>query len=274
VPRVRIGSIEVGAGRPLFLIGGPDVIESEAHAIRHAEAIRDICREAGVSYIFKCSYDKANRTSGTSYRGPGLKKGLAILKRIASVVKVPVLTDVHSPEEAQKAAEAVDVLQIPAFLSRQTDLLVAAAKTRRALHIKKGQFLSPGDMKHVVGKAESTGNRKLLLAERGTTFGYNDLVADMRSIARMKRDLGYPVVMDAGHSAQKPGGADGASGGDRSMIPVLARSGIAAGADGVFMEIHEAPDQAPCDGPNSLRLSDLGPLLRDLVAIRAVVEKS
>jgi 2-dehydro-3-deoxyphosphooctonate aldolase (KDO 8-P synthase) len=266
---VTLNGATFGGGHPLFFIGGPDVIEGEAHAMRHARELAAICRDAGVPFIYKSSYDKANRTSGKSFRGPGLKKGLAILKKVARVVKVPVLTDVHSPEEAKAAAKAVDVLQIPAFLSRQTDLIVAAAKTGRVLHIKKGQFLAPWDMKNVVAKAEAAGNRNLLLAERGTTFGYNSLVVDMRSIPIMK-SFGYPVVMDAGHSVQAPSGGKGgtASGGDRSMIPVLARAGVAAGADGVFLEVHEDPDRAPCDGPNSLKLSDLPRLLKQLLAIR------
>ena len=271
MPPVRIGTFQAGSGA-LFFIGGPDVIEGGEHALRHARAIADICRDAGVNYIFKSSYDKANRTSGESFRGPGLKAGLKILKDIGAKAKVPVLTDVHSPEEASVAAKSVDVLQIPAFLSRQTDLIVAAARTGRPLHIKKGQFLAPWDMKQVVAKAERAGNRKLLLAERGTSFGYNNLVVDMRSIAVMK-GLGYPVVMDAGHGVQSPGGGrnGSVSGGDRTMIPVLARAGVAAGADGLFLEVHEDPDNAPCDGPNSLKLSDLGPLLKSVVAIHAAL---
>jgi 2-dehydro-3-deoxyphosphooctonate aldolase (KDO 8-P synthase) len=272
MPPVRIGAFEAGAGRPLFFIGGPDVLEGGAHAVRHARAIAEICRGHGVNFIFKSSYDKANRTSGESFRGPGIRSGLKILKDVGTKAGVPVLTDVHSPEEARAAAKSVDVLQIPAFLSRQTDLIVAAAKTGRPLHIKKGQFLAPWDMKQVVAKAVRAGNRRLLLAERGTTFGYNNLVVDMRSIAVMK-SLGYPVVMDAGHGVQSPGGGrnGAASGGDRSMIPVLARAGVAAGADGLFLEVHENPDQAPCDGPNSLKLSDLPKLLRAVVDIHAAV---
>jgi 2-dehydro-3-deoxyphosphooctonate aldolase (KDO 8-P synthase) len=268
---VEIGSVRCGDGLPLFLIGGPDVIEGEAHALRHAKAMSEVAAELRVPFIYKSSYDKANRTSGASFRGPGLDAGLAILKKVATKVKVPVLTDVHSPEEARAVAKSVDVLQIPAFLCRQTDLVVAAAKTGRALHIKKGQFLAPWDMKHVVAKATEAGNDRVLVAERGTTFGYNNLVADMRSIAVMKQ-LGFPVVMDAGHSAQLPGGGQGASGGDAAMIPVLARAGVAAGADGVFMEVHEDPAKAPCDGPNSLKLADLGALLKSLVGIRKALK--
>jgi 2-dehydro-3-deoxyphosphooctonate aldolase (KDO 8-P synthase) len=275
MPPVRIGAFEAGDGHPLLFIGGPDVLEGGAHALRHARAIADICRGLGVNYVFKSSYDKANRTSGDSFRGPGLKSGLKILKEVGARAKVPVLTDVHSPEEARTAAKSVDVLQIPAFLSRQTDLIVAAAKTGRPLHIKKGQFLAPWDMKQVVAKAVRAGNKKLLLAERGTTFGYNNLVVDMRSIAHMK-SLGYPVVMDAGHGVQSPGGGrnGAASGGDRSMIPVLARAGVAAGADGLFLEVHENPDRAPCDGPNSLKLGDLERLLMSVVRIHATLSDS
>jgi 2-dehydro-3-deoxyphosphooctonate aldolase (KDO 8-P synthase) len=263
---VNVGGHELGGKAPLFFIGGPDVIEGEAHALRHARAIAAICREIGMAYIFKSSYDKANRTSLKSFRGVGLKAGLKILSRIRSTVKVPVLTDVHSPEEAKQAAKSVDVLQIPAFLSRQTDLLLAAGRTKRAIHIKKGQFLAPWDMKNVIAKVASTGNRSILVAERGTTFGYNTLVVDMRSIPIMQ-GFGYPVVMDAGHSVQAPSGAGHVSGGDRAMIPILARAGVAAGADGVFMEVHEDPDHAPCDGPNSLNLSDLEDLLFKLVLV-------
>ncbi|MBI2931304.1 MAG: 3-deoxy-8-phosphooctulonate synthase [Planctomycetes bacterium] len=266
---VEIGPVRCGQGKPLFFIGGPDVIESEAHAFRHARAIRDICAEIELPFIFKCSYDKANRTSGKAFRGPGARAGLAILRKIRSRLKVPVLTDVHSPDEARAAAKAVDVLQVPAFLCRQTDLVTAAAKTGRALHIKKGQFMAPWDMKNVLDKATSAGNSRVMLCERGASFGYNTLVVDMRSIPLMKR-FGHPVVFDAGHSVQVPSGGPGgtASGGDRTMIPILARAGVAAGADGVFMEVHEDPDHAPCDGPNSLKLADLPAILKSLVAIR------
>lgn len=269
---VTVGPHELGGSGPLFFIGGPDVIESEAHAIRHARAMAEICRGLGVPFIYKSSYDKANRTSGRSYRGPGLRKGLAILKRAGLAAKVPVLTDVHSPEEARAAAKVIDVLQIPAFLSRQTDLVVAAARTRRPLHLKKAQFMAPWDMKNVVAKALEAGNRNLLLCERGTAFGYNSLVVDMRSIPVMQ-SLGFPVVMDAGHAVQAPSAGKGgtASGGDRSMIPILARAGVAAGADGVFMEVHEDPDRAPCDGPNSLKLAHLPRLLATLMRIRSAV---
>ena len=268
----QIGSFKVGAGHRPFLIAGPCVIESEQLVLETAARIAEIAKSLGMPYIFKSSFDKANRTSITSYRGPGLEKGLVVLKQVKDQLGLPVLTDVHTEEQATEAGKIVDVLQIPAFLCRQTDLVVAAAKTGRPLHIKKGQFLAPWDMKQVVAKAVRAGNRKLLLAERGTTFGYNNLVVDMRSIAVMK-SLGWPVVMDAGHGVQSPGGGrnGAASGGDRSMIPVLARAGVAAGADGLFLEVHENPDRAPCDGPNSLKLSDLERLLGSVVEIHAAV---
>jgi 2-dehydro-3-deoxyphosphooctonate aldolase (KDO 8-P synthase) len=249
-----------------FFIGGPCVIESEAHALRHARAISEICSSAGVSYIYKSSYDKANRTSGRTYRGPGLKDGLRILAKVKRQAKVRVLTDVHTPEEAAAAAKVVDVLQIPAMLCRQTDLVVAAAKTGRTLNIKKGQFMDPWAMRNILDKATSTGNRDVMLCERGTTFGYQNLVVDMRSIPIMK-SFGCRVVMDAGHAVQQPGGRGTSSGGMRDMIPVLARCGVAAGADGLFIEVHENPDKGPSDGPNMLRLDDLAGLLRDVASI-------
>jgi len=268
---VRIGSVEAGAGRPLFLIGGPDVIEGEAHALRHARAIRDVCAELKVPYIYKSSYDKANRTSGRSFRGPGLKAGLRILAKVARVAKVPVLTDVHSPEEARAAARSVDVLQIPAFLCRQTDLLIAAAKTGRVVNVKKGQFLAPWDMKNVVDKARATGNDRILVCERGVSFGYNNLVSDMRALSVM-RATGCPVVFDATHSVQLPGGQGDKSGGQREFVPVLARAAVAAGVAGVFMETHPNPDQALSDGPNAWPLGHLRELLTTLVQIDRLVK--
>ena len=253
-----------------FFIGGPCALESEAHALRHAKAIAGICRDQGVDYIYKSSYDKANRTSAKTYRGPGLKAGLRILGNVRRKLGLRVLTDVHTVEEARAAANVVDVLQIPAFLCRQTDLVRAAAKTRCAVNIKKGQFMDPWSMKNVLEKATSTGNRNVWLTERGATFGYGDLVADMRSIPIMK-SFGCPVVMDAGHAVQQPGGRGNVSGGMREMIPVLARAGVAAGADGLFIEVHEKPDRAPSDGPNMLKLDDLPRLLREVVAIRKAI---
>lgn len=254
-----------------FFIGGPCVLEGEAHALRHAKAISEICRDLGVDYIYKSSYDKANRTSAGTFRGPGLKPGLRILGNVRRKLKLRVLTDVHSPEEARAAARVVDVLQIPAFLCRQTDLVVAAARTGRAINIKKGQFMDPWAMRNIFEKATSTGNRDVMLTERGTTFGYQHLVVDMRAIPVMK-SFGCKVVMDAGHAVQQPGGRGNASGGMREMIPVLARAGVAAGADGLFIEVHEDPDRAPSDGPNMLRLADLPRVLAEALAIRRALQ--
>jgi 2-dehydro-3-deoxyphosphooctonate aldolase (KDO 8-P synthase) len=254
-----------------FFIGGPCVIESEGHAVRHARAIGDICHDLGISFIFKSSYDKANRTSGKTFRGPGLQAGLKILAKVKKR-GYRVLTDVHSPQEAASAARVVDVLQIPAMLCRQTDLVVAAARTGRRINIKKGQFMDPWSMKSILEKATSTGNKDVMLTERGTTFGYQNLVVDMRAIPIMK-SFGCKVVMDAGHSVQQPGGRGNASGGMREMIPVLARAGTAAGADGLFIEVHEDPDRAPSDGPNMLRLADLPGLLKEVIAIRKALQR-
>ena len=273
MPReIRIGAIRVGPGRPLLLIAGPDVIESEASALRHAEAIAKIARRFQLPYLFKCSYDKANRTSVKSYRGPGLKKGLAVLKKVKQRVGIPVLSDVHCIEQVKPAAEILDCIQVPAFLSRQTDLLIVVGRAAKAVNVKKGQFLAPMDMKPVVEKLESTGNRNILLTERGTTFGYNYLINDMRSLPIM-RSLGYPVVFDAGHSSQVPGGLGSASGGNAEFIPVLARAGVAAGCDALFVEIHENPAKALCDGPSSLPLKKLPAMLDQLVSIRAALHQ-
>ncbi len=250
----------------LFLIGGPCVLESEALALKVATFLKRACDELGVSYIFKSSYDKANRTAIDSFRGPGLERGLAMLERVRREVGVPVLTDVHSRREAKEAARVVDVIQIPAFLVRQTDLVLAAGETGKPVNLKKAQFLAPWDMVNVVKKVESTGNRKILLTERGTAFGYNNLVVDMRSIPVMAA-LGYPVVFDATHSVQLPGGLGRSSGGQRDFVGPLASAAVAAGADGVFFEVHEDPDRALCDGPNSLSLSDAGELLAVLVEL-------
>jgi len=264
---VRIGGVTVGEGHPLILIAGPDVIESEASALRHAEAIARIAERFGVPYIFKCSYDKANRTSVSSYRGPGLKKGLAVLKKVRREIGVPVTSDVHCVDQVKPAAEVLDLIQVPAFLCRQTDLLVAVGRARKPVNVKKGQFLSPSDMKPVIEKIESTGNKKILLTERGTTFGYNNLVNDMRTLGLMRK-FGYPVVFDAGHSSQIPGGLGHASGGNAEFIPLLARAAVAAGCDAVFVEVHENPAKALCDGPSSLPLKKLAPMLEQLTAIR------
>jgi 2-dehydro-3-deoxyphosphooctonate aldolase (KDO 8-P synthase) len=263
-----IGPVRVGAGK-LFLIAGPCVIESEAHVRRMAESIQRITSDLGVPYIFKASYDKANRTSVKSFRGPGLTEGIAILRRLAESTGLPVLTDVHEPAHCAIAAEGVDVLQIPAFLCRQTDLLVAAAKTGRAINVKKGQFVAPWDMNHTVEKVTSTGNTRVFLTERGTTFGYNNLVVDMRSLAIMRRLA--PVVFDGTHSVQTPSAANGVSGGQPEFIPLLARAAVAAGVDGVFLEVHDNPAEAKSDGANALNLKDLKGVLETLLAVQAAL---
>ena len=268
---VRIGNVLVGEGCPLVLIAGPDVIESEASALRHAERIFEIASGFGIPYIFKCSYDKANRTSVRSYRGPGLQKGLKILAQVKKSVGVPVLSDVHCVDQVQPAAEVLDCLQVPAFLCRQTDLLVAVGRAGKAINVKKGQFLAPSDIRPVLEKIESTGNRKILVTERGTTFGYNNLVNDMRSLGIL-REFGYPVVFDAGHSAQTPGGRGNSSGGKSEFIPLLARAAVAAGCDALFVEVHEDPAKALCDGPSSLPLKKLPALLEQLIRIREALK--
>ncbi|MFQ6037484.1 MAG: 3-deoxy-8-phosphooctulonate synthase [Candidatus Aminicenantales bacterium] len=264
----RVGkNVRIGGEQPLFLIGGPCVIEDETHALSLAEQIRDVCRSLAIPFIFKASFDKANRTSIRSYRGPGLVKGLQILDNIKNKLDIPVLSDIHETQQVDEAARVLDVLQIPAFLSRQTDLIVAAARTNKPLNIKKGPFLSPEDMKHVVEKAVSQGNTRLILTERGACFGYQNLVFDVRSIPIMK-SLGFPVVIDASHSVQRPGGQGTASGGDAEFIPHIARAGVAAGADGVFLEIHDQPDRALSDGANSLILNKLQKFLDGLLRVK------
>ncbi len=266
---VKIGNIRVGA-KPFVFIGGPCVIEGRDITLRHAEKLGDLTRSLGIPFIFKSSYDKANRTSVRSFRGPGVQEGLAILQEVKDRLGVAVLTDVHSVEEAYMAGQVVDVLQVPALLSRQTDLIVACGKTGKAVNIKKGQFLSPGDMKYAVGKVESTGNSMILLTERGTSFGYNTLINDFRAIPVMK-NLGYPVIFDATHSVQRPGAMNGRSGGEREFIFPLAKAAIAVGADGIFMEVHEDPSKALCDGDNSLPLEDLAFILKTLRKIEEVL---
>lgn len=266
--QVQAGSVTIGGGGPLVLIAGPCVIEGEREARDCAEKIMQIASSAGVPFIFKASYDKANRTSLSSYRGPGLKAGLEILKAIRTELDIPVLSDIHRFEEIEPAAEVLDVLQIPAFLCRQTDFITAAARTGRAINIKKGQFLAPHDILPLLVKATSAGNHNILLTERGSCFGYNNLVVDMRGVVIMG-DTGYPVVFDATHSVQLPGGQGTSSGGDRRFVAPLARAAAAAGIDALFLEVHENPDQALCDGPNSLALSDLTRLLGDVVTIDA-----
>ncbi len=271
---VVVGKVRIGAGRPLALIGGPCAIEDEPHAVMLAERLARITADANVPFIYKSSYDKANRSSVSSYRGPGLKEGLRILRRVREVVGCPVLSDVHDVSEVGPAAEVLDVLQVPAFLCRQTDLVLACGRTRKPVNVKKGQFLSPKEMANVVEKLRSTGNEAILLTERGTTFGYNNLVVDFRGLQDM-RELGYPVVFDATHSVQLPGGEGHRSGGERKYVPALARAAVAFGIDALFMEIHEDPDRVLrdgrplSDGPNMLRLDDLPRLLREITAIRA-----
>jgi 2-dehydro-3-deoxyphosphooctonate aldolase (KDO 8-P synthase) len=255
----------------LVLIAGPCVIENETTTLKHAERLMTICNGVSIPLIFKASYDKANRTSVTSFRGPGLYPGLKILAKVKESLGIPVISDIHSIEQLEPAAEVLDIIQIPAFLCRQTDLVVAAAKTGRVLNIKKGQFLAPWDMRNVVGKAVASGNDKIILTERGASFGYNNLVVDMRSLPVM-RALGYPVVFDATHSVQLPGGQGDSSGGQREFVEYLARAAVATGIDGIFMEVHEEPDKALCDGPNSVKLDDLPNLLKKLKAIDAIVK--
>ncbi|MBI4373078.1 MAG: 3-deoxy-8-phosphooctulonate synthase [Candidatus Omnitrophica bacterium] len=264
---VRLNNIAFGDPRQFVLIAGPCVIESEESVLRHAERIAKIARDLNIPYVFKSSYDKANRSSVRSFRGPGLAEGLKILAKVKREFRVPILSDVHATEDAVRAAEVLDILQIPAFLCRQTDLLLACAKTQKIVNVKKGQFLSPWEMKNIVEKIESAGNQNILLTERGASFGYQNLISDFRSIPIMQ-SLGYPVVFDATHSVQIPGGLGHASGGQAEFIPTLARCAVAAGADALFMEVHEDPKSAKSDGPNNLALSDLKELLQILKQIR------
>ena len=255
-----------------FLIAGPCVIESEAVTLEVAEFLKKISEELSIPVIFKTSYDKANRTSYMSYRGPGIEKGLKIIEKVKEEYKLSVLSDVHCKEEVKRASEVLDIIQIPAFLCRQTDLIIASAKTGLPINIKKGQFLSPWDIKNVIKKVSSVGNYRILLTERGTCFGYNNLVVDMRSIPIMQR-FGYPVVFDSTHSVQIPAGAGDRSGGQREFVPYLSRAAIAAGADGIFMEIHPDPDNALCDGPNSLPLRDVKPILESVIEIYSIIRR-
>ncbi len=262
--------IKIGPGQPLLLIGGPCVIESEEVVRTTVERLKEITSRLGIPYVFKASFDKANRTSLASYRGPGLEKGLDLLSRIRDEFEVPVISDIHEPNQAKAAGEVLDIIQIPAFLSRQTDLLAAAAATGKPISIKKGQFLSPWDMENAVNKVRQSGNDKVILTERGIMYGYNNLVVDMRALPVM-RGLGCPVIYDATHSVQLPGGAGGSSGGQREFIPPLTRAAVAAGIDGLFMEIHPKPEEALCDGPNSMPLDEVEDLLVILKRIHEVV---
>ena len=270
---VKVGHVPVGGGSPLAVIAGPCVIESKEAALRHAAALKERADRAGVSYIFKSSYDKANRSSVNSFRGPGLERGLEILAQVKSKIGVPILTDVHEINHVAAVQDVVDVLQIPAFLCRQTDFVLAVARSGKVVNVKKGQFLAPWDMRNVLDKILAAGNDQVLLTERGATFGYNNLVSDMRSLVVM-RELGYPVVFDATHSLQLPGGLGTASGGERKYIPALARAGVAAGIDALFMEVHEDPDHALSDGPNSLKLEDFEGLLHVVKRVDALVKEA
>ncbi|MBM4061701.1 MAG: 3-deoxy-8-phosphooctulonate synthase [Planctomycetes bacterium] len=272
-PRVRevaVGNVRFGGGRRFALIAGPCVIEGHDHALRHAAALQRVCADAGVQFVFKSSFDKANRTSGRSFRGVGLDEGLAIFAAIKRELDVPVLTDVHEAAQCAPCARVVDCLQIPAFLCRQTDLLLAAAATGRAVNVKKGQFLAPEDVGNVLAKVAGAGNPNVLVTERGVTFGYHTLVVDFTGFPTM-RGFGHPLVFDATHAVQRPGGAGTSTGGDRGKVPFLARAAVACGIDGLFLEVHEDPDHAPSDGPNMLRLADLPALLRDLCRIEAAL---
>ena len=268
---IKIGNVAIGADGPLAVIAGPCVIESKESALRHAAALKERADRVGVPYIFKASYDKANRSSADSFRGLGLDKGLAILAEVKAKIGVPVLTDVHESAQVAAVKEVADILQIPAFLCRQTDFVAAVAHSGRVVNVKKGQFLAPWDMRNVIDKILSTGNQQILVTERGASFGYNNLVSDMRSLVVM-REMGYPVVFDATHSLQLPGGLGNASGGERKYIPALARAGVATGIDALFMDVHENPDQALSDGPNSLALENFEALLRKVKEIDALVK--
>jgi 2-dehydro-3-deoxyphosphooctonate aldolase (KDO 8-P synthase) len=270
---VKVGNVEIGNAKKLSLIAGPCQLESRAHAFEMAAALKEIAEKCGIGLIYKTSFDKANRTSAAAQRGLGLEQSLPIFKEIREKFGLPVLTDVHERDQCAALAEAVDVLQIPAFLCRQTDLLTAAARTGKVVNVKKGQFLAPWDMKNVIAKITGAGNPDVLVTERGASFGYNTLVNDMRALPIMAK-FGAPVVFDATHSAQQPGGLGNATGGDRAMVPYLARAAVAAGVAAVFLEVHQDPDHAPSDGPNMLKLDDLPALLDELIAIDGIVKKN
>ena len=269
--KVKIGNLTVGGGKGLFLLAGPCVIEDPERTLMIGRRTKEICDRLGIPYIFKASFDKANRSSYSSFRGPGLEEGLKILTHIKKELQVPVVSDIHSVEQIEPAAEVLDVLQIPAFLCRQTDLVYGAAKTGKCVNVKKGQFMAPKDMINVLKKMEEAGNENLMLTERGASFGYNNLVVDMRSFPIM-RDFGYPVIFDATHSVQLPGGAGTKSSGQREFVPFLSRAAVGAGVDGLFMEVHDNPEEALSDGPNMVCLDDLEAILRDLKAIDTIVK--
>ncbi|WP_298911296.1 3-deoxy-8-phosphooctulonate synthase [uncultured Aliiroseovarius sp.] len=268
---VLIGPVRFGNHLPLSVIAGPCQLETRDHALFLAERLKQACEDAGVGLVFKASFDKANRTSAQGARGPGLEAGLEMLSAVKSAIGVPVITDVHSPDQCAPVAEVADALQIPAFLCRQTDLLVAAARTGRPVNVKKGQFLAPWDMAHVAGKLETAGNAQILLTERGTSFGYNTLVTDMRGLPQMA-GLGHPVIMDATHAVQMPGGQGASSGGQRDFAPVLARAAVAVGVAGVFLETHQDPDTAPSDGPNMIPIDQIPALLKELAAFDSLAK--
>jgi 2-dehydro-3-deoxyphosphooctonate aldolase (KDO 8-P synthase) len=271
VTPVAAGGVSFGSGHPLAFILGPCVIESEGHAVDIAVALKEITRRVGVPMVFKASFDKANRTAITSFRGPGLDEGIRVLAKVKARTGLPILTDIHDASQAEPAAQVADILQIPAFLSRQTDLIVAAARTGRVVNIKKGQFLAPKDMKHAIAKVTDSGNTKVIVTERGASFGYNNLVVDPRAFP-MLRALGYPVVFDVTHSLQLPGAGDGVTAGLAEYIDPMSQAGVAAGVDGVFMEVHEEPSHAKSDAANALKLDRLEPLLRRLVALDKIVK--
>jgi 2-dehydro-3-deoxyphosphooctonate aldolase (KDO 8-P synthase) len=267
---IGISNFAVGGNNPPLIIAGPCVIENDEITFKTAQRLKDICSSVGLHFVFKSSFDKANRTSVTSFRGPGLEKGLRLLAEVKSRFSVPVISDIHSIEQIKPATEVLDIIQIPAFLCRQTDLLVAAADTGKPVNVKKGQFLAPWDVQNIIGKFTSAGNERLLLTERGTTFGYNNLVVDFRSFPIM-RSFGYPVIFDVTHSLQLPGGQGGCSGGQREYAGTLARAAAAAGVDGFFMEVHPDPDHAKCDGPNMIPLDEVEKLLREIKEISSLV---
>jgi len=269
---IKIKNVKIGGKNPIALIAGPCVIESESHVMRHAKKIKNICDRLDIGFIFKSSYDKANRSSIKSYRGPGLNEGLRILEKVKEEFGVPVLSDVHCRSELDTAKDILDIIQIPAFLCRQTDFIIEAAKTKRVINIKKGQFLSPWDVKNIIGKIEGAGNKNIIVTERGVMFGYNNLVTDFRSFEIMK-EFGYPVVYDATHSVQLPGGRGAESGGDRRFVAGLSRAAAAVGCDGLFLEVHENPDKAPCDGPNMIALEMLEKLLKKVKKIDAIIKE-
>ncbi len=270
--KIKIGNVVVGGNNPLVFIAGPCVIETEEATLKIAKKLKEVSESLNIPLIFKSSYDKANRTSIKSYRGPGIEKGLRILEKVRKETSLPVISDIHSLEEIPHAAEVLDVLQIPAFLCRQTDLILSVSRTNKPVNIKKGQFLAPWDVKNIIEKFTSTGNHNVLVTERGTSFGYNNLVVDMRSIPIMQ-SFGYPVLFDATHGVQLPGGRGGTSGGQREFIAPLARAAVSVGCNAVFMEVHECPDKALCDGPNMLSLDEFLSLVRELKEISLIMRK-